>query len=179
MVKIYNWAIKNSFPARVQQKIVVLGKDYKKKLLAFMDPSSVDRIMKHRGVDDEDDLPLSKPDLKMKKGKVKEVPVSGKPGDTIEWTFNVTKNTVDFSLILYVPGKDGEVEERIILEPQRCNIDDEEIQGDYEIEDLSEEADNGGTKDTEYLLGLRFSNKHSLLRTTKVAYDIKITKEED
>ena len=88
----------------------------------------------------------------------------------------VTKNTVDFSLILYVPDKDGEVEERIILEQQRCNIDDEEIQGDYEIEDLSEEADNGGTKDTEYLLGLRFSNKHSLLRTTKVAYDIKITK---
>ena len=72
-------AIKH-FSCSCSTKIVVLGKDYKKRLLAFMDPSSVDRIMKHRGVDDDDDLPLSKPDLKMKKGKVKEVQSLGNPG---------------------------------------------------------------------------------------------------
>ena len=55
-------------PERTKKKIVLLGKDYKKRLLAYMDPSSVDRIMKYRNLEDESDNPLKKDGLKMKKG---------------------------------------------------------------------------------------------------------------
>ena len=174
--KIYNVFIAKNVEPRTQRKIVILGKDYKKRLLTFLDPTSIAKIMKCRKHDDEDDLPLKKDGLKMKKGIVKEVTVSGKPGDTIEWVFSVTKNTVDFSLILYVPNE-GELEERIMLEPQRCKIEDGEIEGEYELEDLSEESESFNEK-TEYLVGLKFSNKHSFLKTTKVNYEIKVTKEE-
>ena len=47
-------------PERTKKKIVLLGKDYKKRLLAYMDPSSVDRIMKYRNLEDESDNPLKK-----------------------------------------------------------------------------------------------------------------------
>ena len=76
-------------PERTKKKIVLLGKDYKKRLLAYMDPSSVDRIMKYRNLEDENDNPLKKDGLKMKKGITQFVPVQAKPGSTINWTFTV------------------------------------------------------------------------------------------
>ncbi len=54
-----------------------------------MDPSSVDRIMKYRNLEDESDNPLKKDGLKMKKGITQFVPVQAKPGSTINWTFTV------------------------------------------------------------------------------------------
>ena len=82
-------------------------------------------------------------------------------------------------MILYVPKNDGEIEERILLEPQRCKIDDGEIEGDYELEDLSDENDTSSNADSEMLLELKFSNKHSFLKTTKVNYEITISADDD
>ena len=176
--------LRASLPKRSLHKIVLISGD-EKQLLDYVDPETLSKIMSHRKrlFDEDGSIALDGENVTIKSGKSIEIPLTVSPGDNIEWEFTVKKNNIDFSIVYYVPSKDGEMEERIVMEPQRCDPNDETVEGNYEVEDLNDEGtksnDDNNSRNNKSMIVLKFSNSRSWMKSSKLDYSIQIEREND
>ena len=183
--------LRAALPKRSIQKLVLISGD-EKQLLDFIDPITLNNLIAHRKSrfdEDGSSAALEGEDVVIKSGKSIQIPLTVSPGDNIEWEFTVKTNNVDFSIVYYVPGDDGQMEERVIMEPQRCDPNDENVEGNYEVEaweDLStddgkknDDDDDDNRPSKKSMIVLKFSNARSWMKSSKLDYSIQIEREND
>ena len=173
--------LRATLPKRSLSKITLISGD-EGQLLDFVDQETLETLMNHRKqrFDEDNTASLTADNVIIPSGKSIEIPITVSPGDNIEWEFTVKSNNVDFSIVYYIPSIDGDMEEQVVLEPQRCDPTDETVEGNYEVEEISSEGKMDGDDDTKKsMIVLKFSNARSWMKKSKLDYSINIEREDD
>ena len=173
--------LRATLPKRSLGKITLISGD-EEQLLDFVDRETLETLMNHRKqrFDEDNTASLTADNVIIPSGKSIEIPITVSPGDNIEWEFTVKSNNVDFSIVYYIPSTDGDMEEQVVLEPQRCDPTDETVEGNYEVEEISSEGKTDGDDGTQKsMIVLKFSNARSWMKKSKLDYSINIEREDD